>query len=148
MMMKLMQAFMPAKKMIDMFTVKVISDQSIAKIADRVQQECENHKFSLLQTYNYYEILEEKGFPIKRKVFVYDICQARTASLMLADNPGFSIFMPCTLAIYEDEGKTVVSTMNMEILLKAVKSNRELYTEATGLFHSLKSLLHALSETV
>jgi uncharacterized protein (DUF302 family) len=148
MLMKLMQAFMPAKKMIDMFTLKVISNQSIEKIAGHVQAECENHKFALLQSYTYHEIVESKGFPIKRKVYVYDICQAKTASLMLTDNPEFSIFMPCTLALYEEAGKTVISTMNMDIMLKAVQSNPVLFTEATSLFSSFKSMMNALSNVV
>lgn len=146
--MKLMQAFMPAKKMIDMFTLKVTSNQSIDKIARQVQSECENHKFALLQSYTYHEIVESKGFPIKRKVYVYDICQAKTASLMLTDNPEFSIFMPCTLALYEEAGKTVISTMNMDIMLKAVQSNPVLFTEATSLFSSFKSMMNALSKAV
>jgi uncharacterized protein (DUF302 family) len=146
--MKLMQAFMPAKKMIDMFTLKVISNQSIEKIEVHVKEECENHKLTLLQSYTYHEIVESKGFPIKRKVYVYDICQAKTASLMLTDNPEFSIFMPCTLSMYEEAGKTVISTMNMDIMLKAVQTNKELYNEVTTLFSSFKSMMNALSKAV
>ena len=56
---------------------------------------------------------------------------------MLTRHPDFSIFMPCKLAIYEDNDKTVISTMNMEMMLKAVSSNQELYSEATTLFNSL-----------
>ena len=65
---------------------------------------------------------------------------------MLTDFPHFSIFMPCKLAIYEDNGKTIISTMNMEIMLKAIGSNQELYKEATTLFNTLKSLMNSLSE--
>jgi uncharacterized protein (DUF302 family) len=140
-----MQAVMPSQKMIDMFTLKVISNQPIEKIANKVQTECDNYKFALLTTYNYHEIVESKGFPIKRKVFIYEICQAKTASLMLTDHPDFSIFMPCKLAIYEHNDKTIISTMNMEIMLKAVSSNQELYSEATTLFNTLKSLMNSLS---
>jgi len=143
--MKLMQALMPAKKMIDMFTVKISNNQSIEKIAENVQSQCEKHSWTLLQTYVYHEIVESKGFPIKRKVFVYDICQAKTASLMLTDNPEFSIFMPCTLSLYEEMGKTVISTMNMGILLQAVKSNEKLFNEATTLFNSLNAMMKELS---
>lgn len=143
--MKIMQALMPAKKMIDMFTVKISSNQSIEKIAGNFQSQCEKHGWTLLQTYVYHEIVESKGFPIKRKVFVYDICQAKTASLMLTDNPEFSIFMPCTLSLYEESGKTVISTMNMGILLQAVKSNEKLFKEATTLFNSLNAMMKELS---
>ena len=41
---------MPSQKMIDMFTLKVISDESIEKIANKVQTECDNYKFALLTT--------------------------------------------------------------------------------------------------
>jgi uncharacterized protein (DUF302 family) len=65
---------------------------------------------------------------------------------MLTDFPHFSIFMPCKLAIYEDNSNTIISTMNMEIMLKAVGSNQELYKEATALFITLKSLMNSISE--
>ncbi len=143
---KIITSFVPAKKMIDMFTYKIVSNQSIEKIADRVQTECDNYKFALLKTYNYHEIVESKGFPIKRKVYIYEICQAKTASLMLTDYPGFSIFMPCKLAIYEHDNKTIISTMDMSIMLKAVKANNELYNNAVSLFDTLKSLLNSLAK--
>ena len=132
--------------MIGMFTLKISSNQTIEKISSRMQQECDNYKFALLQTYVYHEIVEAKGFPIKRKVFIYEICQAKTAALMLTDNPHFSIFMPCKITMYEDYGQTIISTMNMEPMLEAVISDTELYTDATRLFSELKSLMKSLSE--
>lgn len=137
---------MPSEKMIEMFTLKLESKQTIETIAQEVSKECDNHKFALLQTYVYHDIVKEKGFPISRKVFIYEICQAKTAALMLTGNPEFSIFMPCKIAMYEDGGKTIISTMNMEIMLNAVKSNPDLYTEASSIFKTLKSLMTSLSK--
>lgn len=135
-----------SKKMIDMFTVNIISNQSIETIASSVQGMCDKYGFALLQTYNYHEIVEAKGFPIKRKVFIYEICQAKTASLMLTSNPNFAIFMPCKLAVYENNNKTIISTMDMEIMLSAVKSDKALFDEATSLFNKLKLLMNSLSD--
>ena len=140
-----MQGMMSSEKMIEMFTLKLESKQPIETIAREVSKECENHKFALLQTYVYHDIVKEKGFPIKRKVFIYEICQAKVAAAMLTDFPHFSIFMPCKLAIYEENGNTIISTMNMEIMLNAVRSNPELFKEATSLFNTLKSLMNKLS---
>ncbi|MCX6220989.1 MAG: DUF302 domain-containing protein [Bacteroidia bacterium] len=144
MLQKIMQAIIPSKKMIEMFTYKIVSNQSIEQIAEKVPTACEQSKFALLHTYVYHEIVESKGFPIKRKVYIYEICQAKTAATMLTDFPHFAIFMPCKLAIYEENGSTVISTMNMEIMLKAVTSNQELYHEATTLFNTLKDLMKSL----
>ena len=140
----MMQALMPPEKMIEMFTYKINSNLPIEKVSEKVPSACEKYKFSLLQTYVYHELLESKGFPIKRKVSIYEICQAKTAATMLTDFPHFSIFMPCKLALYEDGGNTIISTMNMEIMLRAVGSNQELYREATALFNTLKSLMNSL----
>jgi len=144
---KLMQAMIPPEKMIEMFIHKTSSKLPIEQIAERVPAACEQNKFALLHTYVYHEIVESKGFPIKRKVYIYEICQAKTAATMLTDFPHFSIFMPCKLAIYEENGSTVISTMNMEIMLKAVNSNQELYKEASTLFSTLKTLMKSLSNT-
>ena len=142
---KLIKAFMPAKKMIDMFTYKLISKQPIEQIAQRVPEACEQYKFALLHTYVYHEIVESKGFPIKRKVYIYEICQAKTAAAMLTDYPHFSIFMPCKIAMYEENGSVVISTMNMEIMLNAVTSTPNLYNDATTLFGTLKNMMQSLS---
>ncbi len=145
MLQKVAQAVMPPEKMIDMFTYKLISKESIDEITQKVPAVCEQNKFALLQTYNYHEIVKEKGFPIQRKVYIYEICQAKTASMMLTDHPGFSLFMPCKLAIYEDGGDTVISTMNMEIVLKAVRDNQQLYNDASSLYNTLKTMMRSLS---
>lgn len=146
MLQKIMALLMPPKKMIELFTVKEISKQEIEKIIPKVGEALEMHKFSLLQTFVYHEIVESKGFPIQRKVYIYEICQAKVAAMMLTDNPEFSIFMPCKIAIYENEGNTVISTMNMEIMLNAVKGNKKLYTEALSLFKTLTALLNTLAK--
>jgi len=135
---------MTPEKMIEMFIYKIVSDQSIEQIAEKVPGACEKSKFALLYTYVYHEIVESKGFPINRKVYIYEICQAKTAAAMLTDFPHFSIFMPCKIAVYEENGRTVVSTMNMDIMLKAVNSNQNLYEEATSLFNTLKVLMKSL----
>ena len=136
---------MPAGKMIEMFTVKIETDLPIDQVAAQVEEACLKNSFALLQSYNYHQIVESKGFPIKRKVYVYDICQARTASMMLTSNPEFSIFMPCTLALHEDQGKTIISTMNMGIMLKAVRKDKTLFAEASNLFNSLTVMMDSLA---
>jgi uncharacterized protein (DUF302 family) len=122
------------EKMIEMFTYKIAVNKPIEKITEKMTAACEKYKFSLLQSYVYQEILEKKGFPIDRKVFIYEICQAKTAAAMLTSYPHFSIFMPCKIALYEEQGQTIISTMNMGVVLEALKSNPELYKDTTTLF--------------
>jgi len=64
---------------------------------------------------------------------------------MLTTNPEFSTFMPCTLAVYEAGDKTVLSTMNMGMMLEAVKSNDELYNQASNLFKTFTQMMDELA---
>jgi uncharacterized protein (DUF302 family) len=134
-----------SEKMIEMFTYVISSKLPIGKIVEKVPAACEQNKFALLQTYVYHDIVAGKGFPIDRKVYIYEICQAKTAAKMLTEYPHFSIFMPCKLSIYEDNRETIISTMNMEIMLKAVSSSPELFEETTNLFITLKTLMTEIS---
>lgn len=132
------------KQMLDMITLKFTSEKKSDEIASKMQSACELFNFSLLKEYVYHEIVASKGFPINRKVFIYEICQAKTASKILIDNPEFSIFMPCKISVYDDGDSTIISTMNMEIMLKLFEGNSEIYSEATQLFSKLIDLINSL----
>ena len=136
---------MKNEKMIEMVMHQTNSNLTAEQIAGQVEAACNKYSLALLQTYIYHEIVESKGFPIQRKVFVYNICQAKTASMMLTTNPEFSTFMPCALSVYEANGKTVLSTMNMEMMLEAVKSNEELYDQASNLFKTFTQMMEELA---
>ncbi|MDE3236412.1 MAG: DUF302 domain-containing protein [Bacteroidota bacterium] len=135
-----------ADKMMDMIAFKITSNVSIEEISERMPAECEKNKFSVLQVYNFNQILEGKGFPIERKARVFEVCRASMASKMLTVSPEFSIFMPCRIAVYEQEGQTVISTMNMELVTEAVKHNDLLFVEISGMFNSLKAIMAALAK--
>lgn len=64
---------------------------------------------------------------------------------MLTTNPEFSTFMPCTLSVYEVGDKTILSTMNMGMMLEAVKSNEELYDLASNLFKTFTQMMDELA---
>jgi uncharacterized protein (DUF302 family) len=133
------------ENMLEMVMHQTESKLTAEQVAGQVESACNKYSLALLQTYIYHEIVESKGFPIQRKVFVYNICQAKTASMMLTTNPEFSTFMPCTLSVYETGDKTVLSTMNMGMMLEAVKSNEELYDQASNLFKTFTQMMEELA---
>lgn len=128
----------------DTFTYQVSGTKPIAAAIALVGAAAEQYKFSVLHSYDFFEILQTKGFPIERKVHVFEICRAPMASKMLTASPGFATFMPCRIAVYEENGKTVVSTMNMEPLLKTIEGDPELFKEASAMYQSIQSVMSAL----
>ncbi|MFY9153792.1 MAG: DUF302 domain-containing protein [Prolixibacteraceae bacterium] len=136
---------MSMENMIEMVLHQTESKQATEQIALKVEAACAKNSLALLQTYIYHDIVESKGFPIQRKVFVYNICQAKTAAMMLTTNPEFSTFMPCTLSVYEADGKTVLSTMNMGMMLETIQSNKELYDQASNLYKTFTQMMDDLA---
>jgi len=141
----LMKLFMGRNKLFEMMTYKVHSKKDIAKVVEKFGAACKTHKFSLLHDYIYHEVVESKGFPIERKVYIYEVCQAKVAALVLTDEPSFAPFMPCRVAVYEEAGQVTISTQNMEMMLDSLKGNAELYRQTSALFKALKSLMNDIT---
>ena len=141
---KLMMALMPKKQLLKMFTIEFKSQRSIQSIIDDVEAACAEYGFALLHHYNYHEVVANKGFPIDRKVYIYEVCQAKVASMMLTSNPHFAPFMPCRIAVYEDGNATIISTQNMQMMIDLIQSQEQLHIEAIGLFIALQEMMKKL----
>ncbi|MDP3129320.1 MAG: DUF302 domain-containing protein [Sediminibacterium sp.] len=126
------------------FTYQLTATKTVEEIAGSMAEVAQQFKFSVLHSYDFREILAGKGFPIERNVNVFEICRAPMASKMLAVNPSFAVFMPCRIAVYEENGKTIVSTMNMELAMESIKHNKELYTEAAAIYQSIQEMMRFL----
>lgn len=141
---KLMMALMPKKQIFKMFTIEFKSKRGIQSVIDDVEAACSEYGFALLHHYNYHEVVASKGFPIDRKVYIYEVCQAKLASMMLTSNPHFAPFMPCRIAVYEEGDTTIISTQNMQMMIDMIKSQKELHTEAIKLFTALQNMMKKL----
>lgn len=141
---KLLMALMPKKQMLKMFTVAFTSKRSIQSIIDDIEASCAEYGFALLNQYNYHEVVANKGFPIDRKVYIYEVCQAKVASMMLTSNPHFAPFMPCRIAVYEEGDVTIISTQNMQMMIDMIQTQIQLHTEAIGLFTALQNMMKKL----
>lgn len=141
---KLMMALMSKKQMLKMFTIEFKSKRDMQSIIDDVEAACQEYGFALLHHYNYHEIVSNKGFPIDRKVYVYEICQAKLASMMLTSNPYFAPFMPCRIAVYEEGDRTVICTQNMQMMIDLIKSQEPIHAEAIKLFATMQNMMKRL----
>lgn len=140
----LMKYFLNKEKLFHLMTYRVSSTKNIHDITSQMQLLCDEYNLALLHHYVYHEVVEEKGFPIDRKVYIYEICQAKVAALVLTDEPDFAPFMPCRIAIYENNNHVDISTQNMQMMLNTLKGNQELYTQTSTLFNALKSLINTI----
>jgi len=77
----------------------------------KVEEACKNNKFGVMKVYEFDKILEEKGFPISKKIATFEICQPKYASQVLETNSLLASFMPCRISIEKiDENKTLLTS--------------------------------------
>lgn len=120
------------------------STNSIAILHDTLQNKITDYGFSLLHFYDFYTLLDEKGFPIERKAYTYEVCRASMASKMLSLHPVFSTLMPCRISTYEDNGNIYIATLDMQPMLESIKNNDDLYNDAQSLFNQLLEFMKVL----
>lgn len=139
-----MGLFVSKEKLFEMMTYQVKSSKEISEVVVQVESACEKHKFALLHSYVYHEVVESKGFPIDRKVYIYEVCQARVAADVLTHEPDFAPFMPCRLAVYEADNEVVLSTQNMQLMIDKLQCKSSLYEGTSELFAVLKLLMNEI----
>lgn len=120
---------------------KLSATKKIEELVDRVESICQSNKLAILHDYVYHDVVESKGFPIDKKVYIYEVCQAKVASAIVMQNADFAAFMPCRIAIYEDLSGVSISMQNMEAMFETLDKSSEVYSAAIELYERLKKVL-------
>lgn len=76
--------------------------------------------FGLLHTYDFREILAGKGFKLPGECRVFEVCNPRQASEVLAVDMALNMVLPCRVSIYEDHGRTIIGMVPPSDLLPLV----------------------------
>ncbi len=97
--------------------------------------------FGVLGQYDFKKILESKGFPIERDITVYELCNPSAAQGALTALPEISIYLPCRLSVYEEDGKSVLVTIGIEEMLGNVTADDELRSSMLTIFDNIKGLM-------
>jgi len=80
----------------------------------------------------------------QRRMTIYQFCDALTAKQLLELNPAFAAFLPCRVALIEDDdGKGRIIMMNMENLIRAANLPPELRRKAEEVRDNLLSIMIA-----
>lgn len=124
---------------------ELTTNRSIDDVISCLQEHAPASGFSILYHYDFFTILEGKGFPIEAKVWTFELCRASMASKMLKQFPIFSTMMPCRISIYEDSDTIHIATINMMPMLDAIKEQAELYTEAKDLYAQILALMERIA---
>ena len=75
------------------------------------------HTFGVQATHNLREKIEAKGIPFARECRVLEVCNPRHAANVLHQAITISTALPCRIAVYEEDGRTVLATIRPSLLL-------------------------------
>jgi len=93
------------------------SAASLEAICQRLPDVAQKHKFGVLGTHNLKEKMLSKGVPFERECRVFEVCNPQQAQRVLTQAIEISTALPCRIAVYEENGRTVLATIKPTELL-------------------------------
>jgi len=123
------------------YTVK--TPHCIDTVKKELEDKAKEVGFGLLNTYEFKKILEEKGFPIEKEISIFELCNPPGAQQALSQLPEISVYLPCRISVYEDNGLTALSTIGLEEMINAFEVDERFKTYMAILFENLKQVMHS-----
>ena len=121
----------------------VITDKNIQTIKNELESKAKELGFGVLKEYSFKDILQTKGYPIEKDITVFELCNPVAAQEALSSHPEVSVYLPCRISLYEQDGKAVISTIGIEDMLNNFDVEESFKDHMTTIFNKLKILLHS-----
>ncbi|MFN3946883.1 MAG: DUF302 domain-containing protein [Aquificaceae bacterium] len=87
------------------------SKKSVDEVKEALQDKAKEKGFGVMAVHEVSQILENKGVPINYRCVIVEVCSPKHASQALSTDPYIATAMPCRIAIFEEDGKTLISTI-------------------------------------
>ncbi len=123
------------------YTVKTTAN--VATVKNELEAKAKKLSFGVLHIYDFKQILQGKGFPIEREVTLFEICNPSAAQQLLSPAPDISVYLPCRISVYEDNGQTILATIGVEEMLTSGHLDEKLKTHMLSIFETLKDIMHS-----
>lgn len=89
-----------------MFHYTVETDQSVSQAIAALEIHLKEEKFGVLWQLNMKEKLNQKGIDFAPNYYILEVCNPHEAKRVLSESPIVGYFLPCKIAVYEEEGRT------------------------------------------
>ncbi len=120
------------------------SDRNLDEIIMSAPSLAQERKWGVLGEHDLKAKLQEKGHPIDREVRVLEVCSPAFAQKALETQVEISVFMPCRISIWEENGKRVLATVKPTVLLQ-MAPNESLSALAVQAEQELSDLMKAMA---
>ncbi len=111
------------------------------QIEERIADEAKNFGLMMKKHFPFSKNLPESGFEIKEHASVFELCKPSLAASLLNTHPELNVLMPCRVSVYEKEGKTFVSTPDLNFLLDLIECDAELKKDIFNLYENIITMI-------
>ncbi len=95
----------------------ISTDKSVKDAANALQAAVIANTFGVMQIHNLQETMKKKGVEFNHECLVFEICNPAQAKKVLEANMSLSTALPCRISVFEENGKTMLSTLKPTMLL-------------------------------
>jgi len=121
---------------------KTTTQYPLATVKSQLEEHAKTVGFGVLGMYEFKKILKDKGYEIERDITVYELCNPVAAQSALDTLPEISVYLPCRLSVYEEEGKTVLATIGIEDMLGTVDVDDDFKKHMSEIFDKVRALMN------
>ena len=122
----------------------VSTNTPIEVIKNEIESEAKKEGFGILNTYEFKKILHDKGYPIEKEITVFELCNPSGAQQSLSQIAAISVYLPCRISLYEENGKSILATIGIEDIMNAVVDvDTQFKAFMIILFENLKRVMHS-----
>lgn len=123
----------------------MIYTRQTTKSVERATQDLEtavaSNSFGLPHTYDFRKILEGQGFSLPGECRVFEVCNPRQASEVLAVDMALNMVLPCRVSIYEEAGRTLIGMVPPTDLLPLVSVDPAIAKSAREVEAGMKRII-------
>jgi len=112
-------------------------------VKTQLEEKAKQLGFGLLNSYEFKKLLLEKGFEIEKDITVFELCNPAGAQAALNSFSDISVYLPCRLSVYEENGMTTLATIGIEDMLQAVEVDEDFRKHMNEIFQNIRALMNA-----
>ncbi len=87
------------------------TESSVAEVSARIEVAAKKQQFGVLNETDLQGKMKSRGVDFSHECMIFDVCNPNYAKQVLDKNIDISTALPCRISVYEENGKTVVSTL-------------------------------------
>ena len=85
------------------------TNKSVQEVIDCLKEVTAKYKYGIQHIHNVKETLNSKGIDLGNECQIVDICNPIVAEKFLSEDMSLSIIMPCKIAVYTQDGETMIA---------------------------------------